>query len=428
MDGGAAKLSELRNSGGKDTDDTEISEVPRSLSSRPSHTPLPDDSFNASKFVDKQQKRTSPADEQSRLNKRRKGDSDAKDGDGLDARFSDRERSVDPRLMDKSHPTEHEKNGSDEQNLNRPTDKLLDRSKDKGSERYDRDHRERLERPDKSRGEDMVAEMSRDRSMERYGRERSIERMQEKGAERNFDRAVDKPKDDRSKPRYSETSIEKSHPDDRFHGQNLPPPPPLPPNIVPQSVSVSRRDEDADRRVGSTRHIQRLSPRHEEKERRRSEENLLITQDDAKRRREDDFRERKRDERDGMSMKVEERERDKGNILKDDMDATAASKRRKIKRDHLSSAETGGENSQGVPPLSPLPLGMSQTYDGRERGDKKGPMVQRTTYTEEQVPRMHGKEASSKITRRDSDQIYERDWEDEKRQRAEAKRRHRPRP
>ncbi|XP_077241157.1 THO2 isoform X2 [Tasmannia lanceolata] len=392
MESGAVKPTELR---GKDLDDV-------------AQSPFHDDSFLASKSVDKQQKRTSPAEEQDRLTKRRKADTEAKDGEGQEIRFSDRERVVDPRTMDKSHSVDLDKPGTNEQNLSRSTDKLLDRSKDKGNERYDRDHKERLERPDRSRGEDILAEKSRERSMERYARERSVERMQERGIERNFDRAGDKPKDERNKdkPRYSEMSSEKQLLDDRFHGQSLPPPPPLPPHIVPQSVNVGRRDEEPDRRVGSSRHIQRLSPRHEEKERRRSEENMLVLQDDAKRRREDDFRERKRDERDMVSNKVEERERDKGNILKEDMDANAASKRRKIKRDHSSLAEASGEYSQVVPP-------------------RKGAMLQRAAYMEEPGPRIHSKEAGGKINRRENDQIYERDWDEDKRQRAEPKHRHR---
>lgn len=99
---------------------------------------------------------------------------------------------------------------------------------------------------------------------------------------------------------------------------------------------------------------------------------------------------------------MEERERDKVNLLKEEMDASAASKRRKLKREHLSSGETG-EYPLAVPP-QPLALGMSQSYDGRERGDRKGALVQRSGYLEEPVPRMHSKEATGKITHRDSDQ------------------------
>lgn len=307
-EGGAIKSADLRSLGRKESDEAEILDVSRSGLSRPSRSPHPDDSFMALKSMDKQQKRTSPAEEQDRLNKRRKGDTDIKDGD-VEVRFSDRERAADLRIVDKSYPLDLDRSGSEDQTLNRSTDKLSDKLKDKGNERYDRDHRERVERSDKSRIEDILTEKSRDRSMERYGREHSVERVQERGTERSSDRVVDKTKDernkdDRNKPRYSDALTEKLHLDDRFHGQNLPPPPPLPPNVVPQSVGVSRREEEADRRVSSTRHMQRLSPRHEEKERRRSEENLLVSQDDAKRRREDDFRERKRDERDGLSMKV----------------------------------------------------------------------------------------------------------------------------
>ncbi|KAI8538568.1 hypothetical protein RHMOL_Rhmol09G0114200 [Rhododendron molle] len=103
-----------------------------------------------------------------------------------------------------------------------------------------------------------MMEKSRDRSLERYGRERSVERGSDKGSNKltkktNFERNGD----DRTKLRYNETSTEKSQIDERFHGQNLPPPPPLPPHVVPQSV-LGRRDEDADRRFGNARHSQRL--------------------------------------------------------------------------------------------------------------------------------------------------------------------------
>lgn len=237
------------------------------------HSPRHDTSF-PSKLTDKQQKRTGPTEELDRQNKRRKGESESKDFEGSE---------------------------SDDQGVN-----IINKSKDKGGERYERDYRERLERAtDKSRGDDILGERSRDRSMERYGRERSVERMQERGFDRVIDK--DKNKDDRGKLRYSEaSSIERSHIEDRFHGQSLPPPPPLPPHLVPHSVGAGRRDEDGgDRRFsGAPRHSQRLSPRHEEKERRRSEEIVINSQDDGKRRREDDFRERKREEREILSMKV----------------------------------------------------------------------------------------------------------------------------
>lgn len=402
-----AKPMESRVSTSKDDDDIEVPEIQKSLTSR-SYVPPPDDSFNLPKSTDKQIKRSGLTEEQDRLNKRRRGESDVKDGEG-DARFPDRERSTDLR-----HQFEVEKVLNDE----RAAERVLDRSKVKGSERYDRDYRERLERPDKSSGEDIPGEKFRDRSIERYGRERSVEKVQERGIDRSFDRLIDRAKDDRLKddrikPRYSEPSVEKSHVDEHFHRQSLPPPPPLPPNLVPQSVNSSRRDDDADRRGNSTRHGQRLSPRHEDKERRRSVENTSVSQDDGKRRREDEFSERKREERDALFVKGEERE--KVNFMKEDMDAAAASKRRKIKRGDTSGE--AGDYSLAVPPPPPPSVGMSQSYDGRERGDRKGALVQRGGYAEEPVPRMHAKETANKINRRDNDAMYEREMEEEKRQR-----------
>uniref|UniRef100_A0A803Q3I5 THO complex subunit 2 n=1 Tax=Cannabis sativa TaxID=3483 RepID=A0A803Q3I5_CANSA len=373
----AAKASDSRISALKD-DGVEASDAPRHTSSRPVHSPR-HDSSTASKSSDKLQKRTSPSEEADRLNKRRKGESEVRDFEG-DVRHPDRERSVDARFGDP------DKFGADEQSVHRATDKLLDRSKDKASERHDKDYKERSERSDKSRGDDLV-EKPRDRSMERYSRERSVERGQERNNDRNFDRLSEKAKEDRSKARYNDTSVEKSHADDRFHGQNLPPPPPLPPHMIPQSLTAGRRDEDADRKFGTTRHSQRLSPRHEEKERRRSEESML-SQDDAKRRREDDFRDRKREDREGISMKEE-------------IEANAASKRRKLKRDHLQSAEAGEYLPVGPPP--PASVNISQSFDGRDRGDRKGAVIQRAGYLEEPSLRVHGKEMASKMTRRDID-------------------------
>ncbi|KAM1011881.1 hypothetical protein ACFX2C_047172 [Malus domestica] len=413
----AAKSSNTRISAPKE-DGGENSDAPRPHSSRLVHSPRHDNSAAASKSSDKLQKRTSP-EETDRQSKRRKGTTEVRDFEG-EARVSDRERSVDARLLDP------EISGTDHQSVHKATDKPSDRSKDKGNERHEKDYRERLERPEKSRGDDLN-ERSRDRSMERHGRERSVEKLQERGMDRNLDRLPDKSKDDRGKVRYNDVSAEKSHVDDRYHGQSLPPPPPLPPHMLPHSVSSAKRDEDEDRRFGTTRHTQRLSPRHDEKDRRRSEDNSLISQDDSKRRREDDFRERKREDREGLSIKVEERERErerereKATLLKEDTDAIAASKRRKLKREHLPSGEAGEYSP--VPPPPPLSISLSQSYDGRDRGDRKGPIVQRSGYLEEPSPRIHGKEVPSKMARRETDPMYE--WEDEKRQRAEQKRRHR---
>ncbi|GMH01955.1 hypothetical protein Nepgr_003794 [Nepenthes gracilis] len=426
---GATKSSELRGSlrdGG-----TDLSEVPLPSPAHSVHSPRHDASI---KSAEKQQKRTSPAEEPDRLNKRRKAESDVGNME-TDVRLSDRDKIFDARLMTKSYPTDPDKLGADEQSASRAVDKHLDRSKDKSNEKGDRDYKERSDRVDKPR-DDVLAEKSRDRSMERYGRERSVERVAERGTDRSFERQTDKAKDERNKDergklRYNEMPVEKSHSDDRFFSQNLPPPPPLPPHVVPQSVNASRREEDADRKFGTARHSQRLSPRHDEKERRRSEEISLLGQDEMKRRREDEIRERKREDREALPVKVEERDREKDrererlNLLKDEIDANAASKRRKLKREHLPGGEPG-EYSPGAPLPSSISISLSQSYDGRERGDRKGSVVPRPGYFEEQALRIHGKEAApSKMPRRDTDPMYDREWDDEKRQRVEAKRRHR---
>ncbi|KAL5722007.1 THO complex subunit 2 [Ranunculus cassubicifolius] len=326
------------------TEDSEVSEIQRPFSSKPSHSPHLED--------------------KERLVKRRRGESDVKDGE--EPRSVDHDKAA---VLNDDH-----------------------RSKDKGNERYDssRDYREDNNNP----GE----KFSRDRSVERYGRERSVERV----------------KDDRVRARHSDSSsVDKlsSHTDERFHRQSLPPPPPLPPNVVPQSLNPGRREEDVgDRRASNTRHSQRLSPRQEG---RRSVENSSVLQEDPKRRRDE------RDERDAMFVKGEER--DKLNLSKDDMDLNAGSKRRKLKRELLES----GEYSLSGPPPPSISLGMTQSYDGgRDRGDRKGPLIQRPQYTDDPASRMHPKENTSKNTRRDPEPIYDRELEEEKRQRAEQRRRH----
>ncbi|WJX80372.1 hypothetical protein P8452_63383 [Trifolium repens] len=392
---GAAKSSMLKD------DRNDIADFTRGSSSRVVHSHR-HESTGTSKSSDKIRKRACSVDELDRLGKRRKGDVGLRNLEG-EVRFSEREKLMDPRFPD-------DKVGPDELGLYRACDNSFERPKEKGNERYEREHRERLDHLDNSLGDDFIVEKPRDRSIERYERERSVERMLERGSERGFNRLPDKATDDRNKLRYNDASIKKSHTEGRFHGQNLPPPPPLHPNMLPQSVGAGRHDEDADRRYGATRHSQRLSPRYEEKELRRSEETLIL-QDDPKRRK-DDFRDQKHEE-----MKMEEREREKTNILKEG-DLNAASKRRKLTRDHLPTIEPGEYS-----PVTLLPgIGVSQVYDGR---DGKGPMIQHASYIDEPSLRIHGKEVASKLNRRESDLLYDREWNGEKRQRADQKRRHR---
>jgi THO complex subunit 2 len=238
----------------------------------------------------KQQKRSVPVEEQDRSSKRRKGETENRDND-LAEHHSDKEKSLDSRSIDKFRAMDHDKSANEEQNLSR-AEKIKERFDDK----YDRDHREKVDRAERRRGEDPI-ERPTDRLSER--RERSIERMQERVTDKAPEKGrEDRNKDERNKVKYAEPS------DERFRGQSLPPPPPLPASFVPQSVGANRREEDPDRRTGSTRHIQRSSPRRDEKERRQSEENTSLFQDDGKHRREEDARDRKREDRDVLSSKV----------------------------------------------------------------------------------------------------------------------------
>lgn len=100
--------------------------------------------------------------------------------------------------------------------------------------------------------------------------------------------------------------------------------------------------------------------------------------------------------------KERERERDRAGPVKEEIDAIAASKRRKLKREHAPAGEPGEYSP--VAPQPSISIGLSQPYDSRERAERKGSMVQRPTYFEEPGMRMHVKEPGSKMVRRDVDQ------------------------
>ncbi|KAM3353633.1 hypothetical protein ACQJBY_024659 [Aegilops geniculata] len=340
----------------------------------------------------KRQKKSVPIEEQERTGKRRKGEIEGRDDD-LTEHHTDKEKRMDLRSVDKFHSVDPERGNNEEQNLIRT--EIL---KEKFDEKYDRDHREKTDRTERRRGEDVV-ERPTDRSLER--REHSIERMQDRGTDRVPEKGREDRNKERSKIKHAEPSIDRAHTsDERFRGQSLPPPPPLPTSFVPQSVAANRRDEDSDRRGGSTRHAQRLSPRHDEKERWHVEENAPLSQDDGKHRREEDLRDRKREDRDVSSSRVDDMDRDKGNTMKEDSDPNSASKRRKIKRDQ--SALEAGEYAPSAPQPPSLGAGNSQ-FEIRER-ERKGAISQHRPSHADDLPRMHAKDSTSKTSRRETDQ------------------------
>jgi len=361
----------------------------------------------------KQQKRSVPIEEQERTGKRRKGESEGRDGD-LTEHHTDKEKKLEARSVDKLRSLDHERGASEEQNVVR-TEKL----KEKFDEKYDRDPREKADRTERRRGEDVV-ERPTDRSSER--RERSSERMQDRGIDRVPEKGrEDRNKEERNKIKHAEPSVDRAHTsDERFRGQSLPPPPPLPTSFVPQSVVANRRDEDSDRRGGSTRHTQRSSPRRDEKERWHLEENASLSQDDGKHRREEDLRDRKREDRDVSSSKVDDRDRDKG-TMKEDSDPNSASKRRKIKREQ--STLEAGEYAPSAP--QPPSVGASNSQSEIRERERKGAVSQHRPSHADDLPRMHAKDSTSKTSRREADQTHDREREEEKRLRAEAKRKHR---
>ncbi|XP_078167250.1 THO2 isoform X2 [Carex rostrata] len=244
--------------------------------------------------------------------------------------------------------------------LNDEPDKLAKRRKGDERERETEKEKERERENDRS---------SRDRADDRHEKEQR-EREKQRERERERERSIERRERDRSLDRGVKDERER---------EKLPPPPPLPPSFVPQSVS-----------------------RHSvERERERERED-----DVSKRRREEDNRDgRKRDDRDGSSSKVDEKEREK---LKEESEVNA--KRRKVKR---SSSTEPGEYSPAVP--------SSHSYD--TRGDRKVAGTPHWGGHGDDNARTHTKDASSK--RRDTEHSHERDWEEDKRQRPDTKRKHR---
>lgn len=87
--------------------------------------------------------------------------------------------------------------------------------------------------------------------------------------------------------------------------------------------------------------------------------------------------------------------------MKEDTDPSNTSKRRKIKRDQ-SSLEAG-EYTPSVPQAVIHGTGSSHSFDVRER-ERKGLISQHRTSHADDLPRMHGKDTTSKQSRRESDQ------------------------
>eukprot|EP00250_Pteridium_aquilinum_P010635 c19529_g1_i1 orf=214-5961(+) len=394
----------------------------------PSKSPRKDDAglnkLSEEPSKEKQTKRSNFSDEIDRTTKRRKGDGMEKSGEagefrkGGEAgefRATEREKpQQDQRTAERSRSVEHEKTVYEERvTYEKSTERVVERSRERVTDRAERDYR----------GDRTVERLDRSRD-ERFTRESSADKVS--GFDRPGDRSrEERLKDDRGRPRYNEQPAEQPHPDDRFPMQNLPPPPPLPPNLVPQSLTGNRREDDDARRAAR---LPARAPHREEKaEKRRPEDGSLTPIEDTKRkiedpkRKEEDIWDRKREDREMPSVKADkERDRDK-----DDLSA-ANSKRRRLKRDHISSEIPSNLGPSSVPPPPPLPVVSSEQYD-RDR-DRKSSMpltslYEDTGYDKGPSSRVHGKD-TSKVARREHEQAYDHDWEEDKRSRSDMKRRH----
>ena len=87
--------------------------------------------------------------------------------------------------------------------------------------------------------------------------------------------------------------------------------------------------------------------------------------------------------------------------MKEDSDPSNVYKRRKIKRDQTSLE--AGEYAPSAPQPPSHGSGSLQLSDIRER-ERKGVISQHHTSHADDLPRTHGKDTTSKSSRRDSDQ------------------------
>ncbi|MCO5571108.1 hypothetical protein L7F22_024840 [Adiantum nelumboides] len=392
----------------------------------PSKSPRREDA-SISKSADelskeKQPKRSNFSDEIDRTTKRRKNDgldkgSEAgefrKGGETGEFRSMDREKlQQDQRTAERSRSVEHDKSSYDDRaTYEKLPDRIVDRSRERASERAERDYRgdRNVDRLDRSRDERFTRESSADKVS---GFDRPSERSRE-----------ERVKDDRGRPRYNDQPAEQPHPDDRFPMQHLPPPPPLPPNLVPQSLSANRREDEDARRAA--RLPTRTPHRDDKSDKRRPEDGSSTPIEDIKRkiddpkRKEDDVWDRKRDDREMVPMKADkERDRDKDDI------SAANSKRRRLKRDHISSEMPSNLGPSSAPPPPPLSVVTSDHYDrDRDRKSALTSIYDETAYDKNLSSRVHVKD-SGKVARREHEQTYDHDWDEEKRSRNDIKRRH----
>ncbi|XP_024388621.1 THO complex subunit 2 isoform X2 [Physcomitrium patens] len=390
------------------------------------------------------EKRFASQDDTERGQKRRKGphgSSDNKAEAGELVRPSERERFVDQRMAERDSSRAHDifEKGPQDRTLERPRDRSNLRGAERAVDRGERDSRptERVpDRLDRDRGDNYTSDRHRDRSIEIFGRERSLDRNLDRVTDRVFERGSerirdDRVKDERIRQRHSDLPGEQPHPDDRYPMQNLPqrlpPPPPYPPNT--DGLNRIPVEEAPQGRPGRGVQIG-LSPRpHEKLDKRRPDDSGGL--EEPRKRRDDDARNRKRmDDREMQALKVDqdrERAKEKVDQMKDEDLGSGSGKRRRKWRDPSAANEM-----LSFAPAGPLMTGPASQYEGRDRERKGGllptrgaPHMDDTSYDKgPSSGRVHGKDGS-KASRREHEQSIDRDWEEEKRPRAEVKsRRH----